>query len=640
MLTPEQQQQFIDSAAKQGFSPEQINAYIQRQSSSVAAPQNASVGDAAKAVGGAVKSIAKGIANPFMRLGVTGYKALSTGKDVLDYGIAAIGGDEQAKQEALRKANEKVKSKTVNVPGYGDVNALGNDGSVRDMVDAAGVGAEMASNFIGGSGAASTVKSGVRGTIWNGIKTGVKMEGASGAVYGAGTGMQEPDANLMSVLERAGYGFVTGAGVGGPFGGITAAAGKAVEGVKSLVKLKPEAGQTVYTNPMVTSLQEKLHGIDPALKKALTSGDDALTKVTPDITPVTLDDLATVKPDVKPMTKMSKVDKMTKYNKYQEIADASVNDFSQPTALETAGNEAAKALKLLENQKNKWGQVKGEILKSVGDKQLQGLKSFQDEFSQLIDDRLNMSFQTVVDEVTGKPKSGLFATPGKISKLSNSSSDVKLLKDAAQVLHELGDTNSLANIDAAVDRLQSLVYEKSDNMLVKRSTSAEGIVKKLASKLDKMVKDSTPKQYAEANAKYRELMDISDELNKRLGERGKHGGSLMKSVFSPADRNTKKMFEKIKGLTGMNLVEDAELAKLAMQISGDERSMSLLEKEFGVQIERILNRTDFGKGGVAGDLINAGINKGIQTFKGDKRDQIRRLIQMGMDEAKKSNPGL
>ncbi len=104
----------------------------------------------------------------------------------------------------------------------GDVKAVGQSGNFgKDILDSVGVGAEVASNFIGGEGAGSVVKAGFKGLVRQGIKQGAKTGTQAGAAYGFGSGLQDQeDKNIGQILGNTAVQTIKGGIIGGLTGGV------------------------------------------------------------------------------------------------------------------------------------------------------------------------------------------------------------------------------------------------------------------------------------------------------------------------------------------------------------------------------------------------------------------------------------
>ena len=96
----------------------------------------------------------------------------------------------------------------------------------------------------------------------------------------------------------------------------------------------------------------------------------------------------------------------------------------------------------------------------------------------------------------------------------------------------------------------------------------------------------------------------------------------MKRVFSPTDGGTKALFREIKRITGIDLNEEATLAKFAMEKSGDARQANLLE-----QLELIKGSLGASKGSFLVDAIKNIAQRAGKTVVGDEVDRARRILR-------------
>jgi hypothetical protein len=198
---------------------------------------------------GIVQSLIQGVVKPFARVGVTiagGAAAAYEGAGALgDY----IAGDQAGGQQHAKKAADILDAgKTGADLGYlGKTKAITKPG-----LDAAGVGAEIAANFIGGEGAVGAGESLLKGSLKTAIKTGIKEGATAGAVAGFGGGLQKDKVTVKSLAEDTAIGGATGAVVGGAAAGIPAAGVEAVrfvKGVKNFISPDVEVALTKAIKP-------------------------------------------------------------------------------------------------------------------------------------------------------------------------------------------------------------------------------------------------------------------------------------------------------------------------------------------------------------------------------------------------------
>lgn len=268
----------------------------------------------------------------------------------------------------------------------------------------------------------------------------------------------------------------------------------------------------------------------------------------------------------------------TKFDEYLSEAKKSVSDYSKPPALELAGNKAQEALKAMTKTAQDTGAKKGELTAKIGNRVdasevvstgLGKLRSY-----------LNREGVSLRQEADGTIK--FTRKAGREIKLTKS--DLSVVKEFANKLAKLKD-NGFQRVDDTVDYLQGLLYQKkagAGKTLLPMDKRVVAGLKEVLSNMNRSLKNTATKggykEYAELNERYAKLANINKTLNKALGVEGNRGAALMKQLFSPSGTAPRKLFEAIKKETGIDLVEEATLAKFAMEISGDARQASMLEQ--------------------------------------------------------------
>lgn len=203
---------------------------------------------------GIVQSIIQGIATPFARFGVTAYDAVHAGNEALKATGDAIIGNKDAEAARIKKATAEMGPRdlgylgTVKPFGYTETQTskgpVGRISPIRTLSDAAGAGAEVGANFIGGEGAIGAGESILKGSLKAAIKTGIKEGATAGAVAGFGSGLQQDKVSLGGVAKSTAEGLASGAVLGGAAAGIPALAVESyrfAKGVKNFVNPDVEA---------------------------------------------------------------------------------------------------------------------------------------------------------------------------------------------------------------------------------------------------------------------------------------------------------------------------------------------------------------------------------------------------------------
>jgi len=256
------------------------------------------------------------------------------------------------------------------------------------------------------------------------------------------------------------------------------------------------------------------------------------------------------------------------FKKYVNQAKLAVTDQKAMTPLEIAGDKAVEALESVQKRLSSIGAQKSSIVaqSKVGLKPMGNVavKARQNILKQIGDKTLDSADQNLVNDI--------------LTKLTN-----------------LGVNPKLKQVDEFIDYAQEVLYKGSKNLTLPVGDRTEAVLKNVIRSLNNQVKDIAPDSYKALNAKYADIIDTRNILNKALGTDASKGGSLMKRVFSPTDAGTKKLFADVKKLTGIDLTDEAVLAKFSMDLFGDARQASLLQQlniptQRGV-IEKIIQGT-------------------------------------------------
>lgn len=266
---------------------------------------------------------------------------------------------------------------------------------------------------------------------------------------------------------------------------------------------------------------------------------------------------------VKPTTKLEKL------TEYEKVAKEALADYSKPTPLELAGNKAEEALKSLQGQLKSSAESKKSITQSMSSVDTGNIVSnAKNEMRSLLKDRTGLQFS----------ESGTFRNaPNRLSTVSDKS-DLELIKDIDFKLSQLSKNPTFQRVDDAIDWMQDKLYKRAGMTAVPINGKVEGIIKNVVKNLNDNLKTIGGKEYSGFNSAYSSAKSTFDKLNKSLGVEGNKGASLMKQLFSPSGTAPRKLFEDIKELTGIDLVDEATLAKFVMENVGDVRQASLLEQ--------------------------------------------------------------
>lgn len=239
-----------------------------------------------------------------------------------------------------------------------------------------------------------------------------------------------------------------------------------------------------------------------------------------------------------------------KFDDYVTLAKKATENNKNTTPLEFAGTKAQEALDQIQRKLSTIGQNKSSVLDaSVGRKPMGNIVV---KFRQDLQNALK----------------------GKTSVEGNT----KVYKDILTEAEKLGPNPSAIQVDKFIDFAQDRIYSAKRDLTVPVTDDVEAILRPIVGKLNESLKAQLPDSYRNLNSRYAELVQTRNELNTKLGAEGEKGGALMKRVFSPSDANTKKLFADVLDETGIDLVNEATLARYIMDVLGDARQKSMLEQ--------------------------------------------------------------
>jgi len=240
------------------------------------------------------------------------------------------------------------------------------------------------------------------------------------------------------------------------------------------------------------------------------------------------------------------------FDMYVKQGEKALTDPRTITPLELAGQAGEDVAKVMRKDLNTIGEQKSLALESVKDTRAPSIAVEQiDKVRPLLQKKLTDPERSAVNELITELKS-------------------------------LGKNPTVGSVDATIDKLQAILYEKSKGVAIPMTTRVKSFINSSIGELNSKLKTAVDTalgndSYSVLNAKYAETIKAFQTLNKALGEGGTKGGSLMKKFFSPQDAGTKELFAYIKDNYGVDLGANATLAKFVMDTLGDTRSKSLLQ---------------------------------------------------------------
>lgn len=236
--------------------------------------------------------------------------------------------------------------------------------------------------------------------------------------------------------------------------------------------------------------------------------------------------------------------KTEKFDDFVQTAERAANDVNAPSVYEKVAENMTNATQQIDNQVKSLNNQK----KTIINKAKVGLNDFSKE------------------------------TGSTILEINKTLKDSKLGK---QFIDRLKQVKTKLDADNAIDELQDILYKGNKDMTIPTGSAEDKALKSILGKYNSNLKEGLPKSYAKLNADIAERLSVLDILNRSLGETvdgvATRGAGLVKQFFSPAGTKTKQLFSYIKKTTGVDLAEDAVLAKYVGEAFGDTKIKSLLE---------------------------------------------------------------
>lgn len=237
------------------------------------------------------------------------------------------------------------------------------------------------------------------------------------------------------------------------------------------------------------------------------------------------------------------------FDTYVQVGKKSIGSAKEITPLEFAGQRAEEALSTIQKKLTNIGSTKQQILSqaTVGNKQVGNI---------VVKFRQNLN-QVMTGKIEG---------------------DSKLLKEISDEARSLGNNPTAKQVDGLIDFIQDKIYASTRDFSVPVTDRTTGQIRRFVGELNTSLKSQLPDSYSRLNNEYSRIVNIRNELNIKLGKEGERAGALMKRVFSPSDANTKKLFQEVKTLSGVDLVDEATVARFVMETLGDARQASMLQQ--------------------------------------------------------------
>ena len=265
---------------------------------------------------------------------------------------------------------------------------------------------------------------------------------------------------------------------------------------------------------------------------------------------------------------------------YFDQAEKAAANTDAPMATKIASDRAVEAFEIIDSKLAEVGSAKGQLLDSIESTKIPG--NIPGGAIDNIKTTVGQRFGIEIDN-----KGNVTQARGRVASVDSKSQ--KLISEYVTELRALGQSPSARQLDDFVDAMQRKLYKQSSpNLFEVADEPVIAFLKQQTGDINTQLKTNVDRitgttdgqlSYSALNEQYSSMIDMSNNLNKRLGVEGDKGASLMKSIFSPqTGEPTRRLFQQIKDETGIDLFEEATLAKFAMESVGDPRSQSLLQQ--------------------------------------------------------------
>lgn len=472
-------------------------------------PQGQDIGQIAKQFGGVqvqpkqekpglLKSLAVGAISPFAKATVTATNVIrGTGRIAKGLGQLATGDKEKAFR-SFASAGEATSEK---IPLLGEVKPIGS------TAEALGVGAEIGSFFIGGSGLSQIGKQTLKGLVKQGAKEGIKFGFLGGLTGGAGLAAQQEDITPEDFFKQTMTGAFAGAGLGGVLGAVTPLAGNIFRRINNIIRKEPvvptavtrglgRASERVKT---VTQKRATLKTQPVKIQNAVNAGVDL--------------------PRVQFIDNLSGADKASA-NKMLSLLEKNKAGDITARSISEAGNTALEPVKFIQQLRKKAGTEIGELVRNLPDEKL----SIADISDSFIDDMTNAGVKMNADGQLNFKNSRL-AGAKSATERRQLKDTWKFLKPTKKGIIEKKPLQIHIQRQKLFDDLQ---LAKGQQLF---SSNTKRMLNKVRSNLNTPL-DSVSSQYTTLNRQFAESTSVVDDFFRLIGKQWKGADSELLALRS------------------------------------------------------------------------------------------------------------
>lgn len=292
-------------------------------------------------------------------------------------------------------------------------------------------------------------------------------------------------------------------------------------------------------------------------------------------------------------------------NRFFEQARKRNIDDTALSPLALGAEDTKKAFNILENQINDVGSDIGKFRQKIST-----FKASPDDVQVVIN-----KFDDVIKRkglISGKDRK-IITAGGRESIVSVA--ELKLLQEMRDMLVRLkGDPQLIRILDNRNIIQKKINFAKESREI---SNELDGVSRSVRAEIAKMNEKLVGKLEAKNIEEFSNLMDALNEF-KALTSKGKNTEFLLKRILSERDRLPKEVIEKIKEITGIDLMDTATFSRLATDILGNSAQKGLFRQEIanaGIDVIDIFAKGKLGAVKFLKDLAISGVDE-IDLLRG------------------------
>lgn len=252
---------------------------------------------------------------------------------------------------------------------------------------------------------------------------------------------------------------------------------------------------------------------------------------------------------------------------YEQAKNHVVNPKVNQTPLATVGDEIYTAFEKMSAARSEVGKQIGNMVKKATAKV--DIKAIKESFTKALEDMRITPSKAKNKFLIGKDSF-------KGSGIEFSPASQKTLSEVFEKLQTMGDEASAADLWFLRKSVQDLMPSFKANVDQQVTEAAQVPLKNLNSILKEAFENATPEIKA-LNEQYSQYSDVVNFINRRIGPEGSKGAPFARNLLKDYDTQIKDMVQALGDFAGVPLLDNAWLAKAAMEAAGDQNAKGLLD---------------------------------------------------------------